>query len=104
MQLHWNAFATHRNPDYFRNPEKFDPSRFAGTGPLSFSYVRFGGGPRMCPGKEYARLKILVFIHNFVTKFKWDKVFAEEKIVYDPLLKSSEGLQIRLYPHDHSAS
>ncbi|KAL7188148.1 hypothetical protein ACSBR1_038083 [Camellia fascicularis] len=52
----WSVHSTHKNPAFFPNPEKFDPTRFEGDGPLPFTFVPFGGGPRMCPGKEYARL------------------------------------------------
>ncbi|KAJ4723912.1 Cytochrome P450 [Melia azedarach] len=74
-KLHWAALGIHKNPEYFPDPEKFDPSRFEGNQErVPFSYVPFGGGPHICPGKEYARIQILVFIHNVITKFRWEKL------------------------------
>ncbi|KAM7503521.1 hypothetical protein LguiB_002425 [Lonicera macranthoides] len=60
----WSVHTTHKDPKYFSNPEKFDPSRFEGNGPMPFTFVPFGGGPRMCPGNEFARLEILIFMHR----------------------------------------
>ncbi|KAL5541064.1 hypothetical protein UlMin_042637 [Ulmus minor] len=97
-KLYWSANSTHKNPDYFPDPEKFDPSRFEGNGPAPHTFVPFGGGPRMCPGKEYARLEILVFMHNLVKRYKWEKVLPDENIIVDPLPIPAKGLPIRLYP------
>jgi len=98
-KLYWSATATHMNPDYFPEPERFEPNRFEGSGPKPYTYVPFGGGPRMCPGKEYARLEILIFMHNLVNRFKWEKVFPNEnKIVVDPLPIPDKGLPIRIFP------
>ncbi|CAI9111744.1 OLC1v1012052C1 [Oldenlandia corymbosa var. corymbosa] len=66
-KLHWNLSATHWNPEYFPDPEKFDPSRFEGDGPAPYTFIPFGGGGRMCPGNEFAKFSILIFIHNLVT-------------------------------------
>ncbi|XP_061988577.1 beta-amyrin 28-monooxygenase-like [Rosa rugosa] len=104
MKLYWSVFSTHRNPEYFPDPKKFDPSRFDGGGPAPFSYVPFGGGPRMCPGKEYVRFTILVFMHNLVTRFRWEKVFPDEKMVMTPFLLPTKGLPVRLYPHLSTSS
>lgn len=99
MQLYWSANSTHKNPQYFPEPEKFDPSRFEGSGPAPYTFVPFGGGPRMCPGKEYARLEILVFMHNLVKRFKWEKVLPDEKIIVDPMPIPAKDLPIKLFPH-----
>ncbi|WCJ30548.1 cytochrome P450 family 716 subfamily A polypeptide 1 [Euphorbia peplus] len=99
-KVHWNAFATHKSAEYFPEPEKFDPSRFEGNKKIvPYSYVPFGGGAHMCPGKEYARIAILVLMHNVVTKFRMEKVFPHEKVIGLPVLRPAKGLPVRLYPH-----
>ncbi|KAK9757076.1 hypothetical protein RND81_01G137900 [Saponaria officinalis] len=98
-KLYWSANSTHRNPECFPEPEKFDPARFDGSGPAPYTYVPFGGGPRMCPGKEYARLEILVFMHNIVKRFKWEKLIPDETIVVNPMPTPAKGLPVRLRPH-----
>uniref|UniRef100_A0A7N0TSB0 Cytochrome P450 n=1 Tax=Kalanchoe fedtschenkoi TaxID=63787 RepID=A0A7N0TSB0_KALFE len=98
-KLYWSTYSTHMNPECFPEPEKFDPSRFDGEGPAPYTYVPFGGGPRMCPGREYARLEILVFMHNLVKRFKFEQVIADEKIVVNPLPTPAKGLPLRLIPH-----
>lgn len=95
----WSVHSTHKNPKYFSDPEKFDPSRFEGSGPAPFTFVPFGGGPRMCPGKEYARLEVLVFMHNVVKRFKLEKLIPDEKIVFHASPVPVHGLPVRLLPH-----
>lgn len=101
-KLYWSANSTHRDPKVFSEPEKFNPGRFEGTGPAPYTFVPFGGGPRMCPGKEYARLEILVFMHHLVKRFKWEKMIQDEKIIVNPMPIPAKGLPIRLFPHQKS--
>ncbi|KAJ0795265.1 putative cytochrome P450 [Helianthus annuus] len=98
-KIMWSAPMTQKEEDNFPNVTKFDPSRFEGTGPTPFTYIPFGGGLRMCLGKEVASVQILVFLHNIVTKFKWDLLIPNEKIEYIPLATPVKGLLIRLHPH-----
>ncbi|XP_057793545.1 beta-amyrin 6-beta-monooxygenase-like [Salvia miltiorrhiza] len=101
-KIMWSPHSCHYNPDYFPDPEKFDPSRFEGSGPAPYTYVPFGGGARMCPGRGYAKLVILVFIHNLVTTFRFEKVFADEKMLFNRLSPApAHGLPIRLHPHQN---
>ncbi|KAK2990144.1 hypothetical protein RJ640_007546 [Escallonia rubra] len=96
----WSVYSTHKDPKYFSNPEEFDPSRFDGKGPLPYTFVPFGGGPSMCPGSEFARLEALIFMHRLVTKFKWERLNPNEKIINEPTPIPADGLPIQLFAHE----
>ncbi|XP_077533800.1 cytochrome P450 3A13-like isoform X2 [Haemaphysalis longicornis] len=47
--------AIHRDPEYFPEPDKFNPERFLPVNKESvkpFTYIPFGAGPRTCVGKR----------------------------------------------------
>ncbi|MCL7025536.1 hypothetical protein MKW94_003527 [Papaver nudicaule] len=103
-----SSAATHKNPDYFPDPEKFDPSRFQGDGPAPYTFIPFGGGPSLCPGKEFVRLEILVFLHHVVRRYKWDRALPtdddaeQEKLVFKPFPRLTKGLPIYIRPQQRS--
>ncbi|EEF32496.1 beta-amyrin 28-monooxygenase [Ricinus communis] len=99
-KVYWTVSTANKNPDYFPNPEEFDPSRYEDDKRLpAFTFVPFGGGPRMCPGKEYARLAILTFINNVVKRFKWEVAIPQEKVIGDMMPTPEKGLPICLISH-----
>ncbi|KAM9817121.1 cytochrome P450 26A1 [Neosynchiropus ocellatus] len=71
----WNVIYsicdTHEVADVFPNKEDFQPERFM-TKPSSdssrFQYIPFGGGSRMCVGKEFAKVLLKIFLVEVATK------------------------------------
>ncbi|KAK0607847.1 hypothetical protein LWI29_021495 [Acer saccharum] len=99
-QLLWVASSTHMNNDIFEDPNKFDPSRFETSSKAAFppyTYVPFGAGPRMCPGAEFVRAKILLVIHHLITKYQWTELIPDEPVTCDPLPYPAMGLPVKLY-------
>ncbi|KAI3867824.1 hypothetical protein MKX03_014681 [Papaver bracteatum] len=98
-KLYWSAISTHKNPEYFPDPEMFDPSRFQWAGPAPYTFVAFGGGPGMFPGREYARVQMLIFMHYVVRKYEWEKqIPGDEKLKVSPFPSPAKGLPILLRP------
>ncbi|HEY1012348.1 MAG TPA: cytochrome P450 [Herpetosiphonaceae bacterium] len=53
-------YVTHRHPEFWDQPEVFDPERFSperSAGRPAFAYFPFGGGPRMCMGNHFALME-----------------------------------------------
>lgn len=47
------VYSIHMDPNYYENPEQFDPERFKDNNHKpSSKYMPFGDGPRMCIGKS----------------------------------------------------
>lgn len=85
----------HHSPDNFRQPEKFDPSRFE-VAPKPNTFLPFGSGTHSCPGNELAKLEILIFIHHLTTMYRWSVVGPQNGIQYGPFALPQNGLPIRL--------
>ncbi|XP_076935859.1 taxadiene 5-alpha hydroxylase-like [Bidens hawaiensis] len=91
----WTAYGTHYDEEYFPDPMRFNPSRFAD--PIqAYAFIPFGGGPRLCAGYHLAKLIILVFMHYVVTRYDWSLVYPNEPIVMDPLPFPSKGMPIKI--------
>ncbi|XP_076910061.1 beta-amyrin 28-monooxygenase-like [Bidens hawaiensis] len=91
---------THMDDRIFQNPTMFDPTRFEKNtpSPPPFSYVPFGGGPRMCPGMEFAKMETLVMIHRLVTTFTWELFKKDESFKRVPMPEFDQGLLVQLKP------
>src|SRR5580704_18116919 len=60
-----SIYMTHRNPNLWTDPERFDPERFAPAEAARrhrFAYLPFGGGPRICIGNSFALVETQVIV------------------------------------------
>ncbi len=69
------VYGAHHAQKHWPAPEVFDPERFAkGQEKLRapFTYLPFGGGPRICIGNHYAMLQILMILSTLLRKYDLD--------------------------------
>jgi cytochrome P450 len=66
-------YLTHRHPEFWQNPEAFDPDRFLpahSVGRPRHAYFPFGGGPRLCMGADMAIMETLLIMAMIVQKYR----------------------------------
>ncbi|KAL2905497.1 3-epi-6-deoxocathasterone 23-monooxygenase [Bienertia sinuspersici] len=90
--------SVHMDEQNYGNPYQFDPWRWEKKGIVasSYTFAPFGGGQRLCPGLEFARLEISIFLHHFVTTYGW--IAENDEIVYFPTVKMKQKLPILVTP------
>ncbi|CAM8880979.1 unnamed protein product [Rhodiola kirilowii] len=94
--------AVHLNPDKYKDPLAFNPWRWDGINlnGATKSFMAFGGGMRFCVGTEFTKVQMAVFLHCFVTKYKWKKIKGGN-IVRTPGLQFPNGLHIQIREKDN---
>ena len=68
--------AFHRDPEYFPDPEKFDPERFNEDNIHTINqdtYLPFGTGPRACVGQRFALVELKVILFYMLANFTYEK-------------------------------
>lgn len=74
----------------FKNPEKFDPDRFAdGNEYPNMSYIPFSAGPRNCVGQRFALMEIKIMLAHLVYNFRIEthRQMEDNKTVFEALSK-----------------
>ena len=68
-----SPYLTHRHPEFWQNPEAFDPDRFLPERMRDrprHAYFPFGGGPRLCMGVDMAMMETLLIIAMVVQRYR----------------------------------
>ena len=81
-----SIYELHRHSDFWKQPETFDPDRFAPQNKRDFSdyYFPFGAGPRMCIGNNFAMYEMIIIIALLIKKYSFSTPL--QKIEIDPLI------------------
>ncbi|KAM7344113.1 uncharacterized protein ACRADG_010945 [Cochliomyia hominivorax] len=82
------VLGIHHDPDYYPNPQEFDPERFApeiAKQRDSVEYLPFGDGPRNCIGERFGKMQSRLGLANLVKHFRFSTCSKTEiPIKLDP--------------------
>lgn len=79
-------YALHHDPTFWDEPEVFQPERFAPAlrkqVNSNYSYLPFGGGPRLCIGNNFAMMEMQLVLAHYLRKYRldWKEAQAPEML------------------------
>jgi cytochrome P450 len=74
VRLSTCVYLTHRNPELYPNPERFDPERFLGKKVDPYAWFPFGGGLRRCIGMAFALYELKVVLASVLLRARLSPV------------------------------
>ncbi|KAM8713349.1 hypothetical protein ACLKA7_013632 [Drosophila subpalustris] len=95
------TYLAQRDPDFFPEPERFNPDRFSQTnvGNIDvFAYTPFSAGPRNCIGQKFAMLEMKSTVSKMLRHFELLPLGEPVKPVMNLILRSTTGINLGLKP------
>lgn len=84
--------SVHMDESSYDWPYQFNPWRWQDRDTGTCNFTPFGGGQRLCPGLDLARLEASIFLHHLVTKFRW--IAEEDSVVNFPTVRMKKKMPI----------
>ncbi|MDO5696342.1 MAG: cytochrome P450 [Dermatophilus congolensis] len=92
-------YVTHRNPELWPEPERFDPDRFlpeAVSARPRFAYLPFGGGQRQCVGNQMALLQMHLTLAMTLQRYRLTLAGRKERQLATLVsLRPTDGFPVR---------
>ncbi|KAM7509203.1 hypothetical protein LguiA_019656 [Lonicera macranthoides] len=90
--------AAHLDPSLHENPLEFNPWRWDDQA-VKKKVTPFGGGLRLCPGADLAKVETAFFLHHLVLNYRWKTQEDDFPISY-PYVEFKRGLVLEIEPID----
>lgn len=94
------SYMYHRHPEQWHDPDRFDPERFTPERMArrhNYAWSPFGGGQRMCIGKEFALMEGQLALIRMVQQFRMTAVPGREvKPQLSGTLRPKGGVWVQL--------
>lgn len=99
------VYAIHHDPEYYSEPEKFDPERFSPEETKkrnAMTWLAFGDGPRNCIALRFGMMQTRIGLITLLNRFEFSPcaktlipmVFGTSPIVLSP----KEGIYLKIKP------
>ncbi|MET9696532.1 cytochrome P450 [Streptomyces sp. NPDC006529] len=94
-------WVTHRHPEYWPEPERFDPDRFTPEAEAArprYAWFPFGGGPRACIGQHFSMLESVIALAMTLRAYAFEAVDTEVPVSTGITLRATGPARCRIRP------
>ncbi|GAA5149261.1 cytochrome P450 [Pseudonocardia eucalypti] len=96
-----SPFVNHRLPEYWSDPDAFDPERFAPhrreDQSHEYAWIPFGGGVHKCIGLHYGTLQMKAVMHQVLRRYRWRLAEGHApEVLWRGFARMRDGLPIEL--------
>lgn len=84
MQVYFPVFPLHRDAQFYPEPDKFQPNRFAPENKdnlIPYTFLGFGAGNRLCIGERFGILQVKTGIVKVLSEFQLEKSPSTPEII-----------------------
>jgi cytochrome P450 len=94
-------YVTHRHPEFWNDPDRFDPDRFLPENSADrprFVWYPFLGGPHQCIGQEFAMMEATLIVAMIAQRFRL-KLAPDAKVEPHPMisLRPKNGVPMTIH-------
>ncbi len=104
VTLLFAQWVTHRRPECFADPLRFDPDRWLPERAKAihkYAYFPFGGGPRICIGNHFAMMEAVLLLATLIRPYRFE-LLPGQTLELKPAvtLRVAKDLKMRLVSRD----